>query len=52
MTIDIAYFLYIFGHIGANMLKSRAMNKICPHLPNLFSHIKGGWGICTPDPKI
>ena len=48
MTIDIAYFLYIFGHIGANMLKSRAVNKICPHLPNLFTVILRVDGVFVP----
>ena len=29
MTIDITYFLYIFGDNGANMLNSWAVNKMC-----------------------
>ena len=41
MAIDIAYFLYIFGDNGANMLLSRAVNKMCSHLPILFTVILG-----------
>ena len=52
MTIDIAYFLYISGDNGANMLYSRGVNNVCSHLPNLFTVILGWVGYFTPDPKI
>ena len=45
MLIDIAYFLYIFGDNGANMLKSLSVNKMCSHLPNLFTVILGVGGV-------
>ena len=49
MAIDIAYFLYIFGDIGANMLSCEQD----AFTSSQFIHrlIRGGWGICTPDPK-
>ena len=48
MTIDIAYFLYIFGDNGTNMLKSRAVNKMYSHLPNLFTVILEVGGVFVP----
>ena len=47
-TIDIAYFLYIFGDNGANMLYSWAVNKMCSNLPNLFTVILGMGGVFVP----
>ena len=48
MTIDIAYFLYIFVDNGANMLLSWAVNKMCSHLPNLFTVKLGVGGVFVP----
>ena len=51
MTIDIAYFLYIFGDNGANganMLKSLAVNKMYSHLPYLFTAILWMGGVFVP----
>ena len=48
MTIDIAYFLYIFGDNGANMLYLRGVNKVCSHLPNLFTVTLGVGGVFLP----
>ena len=48
MAIDIAYFQYIFGDYGANMLYLRAVNKMCSHLPNLFTVILGVGGVFVP----
>ena len=48
MTIYIAYFLYIFGDNGANMLYSRAVNKMCSRLPNVFTVILGVGGVFVP----
>ena len=48
MTIDFAYFLYIFGDKGANMLYSRAVKKICLYLPNLFIVILQVGGVFVP----
>ena len=48
MTIDIAYFLYIFVDNGANMLYPRAVNKMCSHLPNLLTVILGMGGVFVP----
>ena len=48
MTIDIAYFLYIFGENGANMLYSRGVNNVCSHLSNLFTVILGAGGVFVP----
>ena len=48
MTIDIAYFLYIFGDNGANMLYSWTVNKMGWHLPNLFIVILGVGGVFVP----
>ena len=48
MTIDIAYFLYIFGDNGANRLKSLAVNKMYSHLSNLFTVILWVGGVFVP----
>ena len=48
MTIDIAYFLYIFGNIGANMLYSQGVNNVCLHLLNLFTVTLGLGGVFIP----
>ena len=48
MTIDIDYFLYIFGDNGANMFYSWAVNKMSSHLPNLFTVILGVGGVFVP----
>ena len=48
MTIDIAYFLYIFGDNGANMLYLWAVNKMCSHFPNKFTVIIGVGGVFVP----
>ena len=48
MTIDIAYFLYIFGDNGANIIYPGAVNKMCSHLPNLFIIILGVGGVFVP----
>ena len=48
MTVDIAYFLYIFGDNGANVLYSLAVNKMCSRLPNLFIVILGVGGVFVP----
>ena len=43
-----AYFLYIFGDNGANMLYSWAFNKMCWHLTNLFIVKLGVGGVFVP----
>ena len=48
MTIDISYFLYIFGDNGANMSLSLAVNEMCSQLPNLFTAIFGVGGVFVP----
>ena len=52
MTIDIAYFLYIFGANGANVIIVSCEQDVSTSSLFIHRHIRGGCGICTPDPKI